>query len=384
MRPNPFYKVMRESKDPIELRYRLVRFASEHGVKPAARAFGTTPKTVRKWLGRWKPDTKKGLASQSRAPKNPARKITPSQRQKAIELKRRLPSFGAERIKRDFSLTISVKAIRRIWRQEGLIRVKRKKHKTKNDLRALKAQWRLFEQVDIDTKHLSDIPEYWPQMQRLGLPRFQYTAREVVSGVQFLGFADECCLQYATLFAQILINHLNLCGLDLAKGRFQTDNGSEFIGSWNAKHDSAFTQTVQAVPGLLHQTIPPGAHTYQADVETAHNLIEDELYQVESFSSKQNFQAKAATYLLWFNVARKNSYKNHKTPWEIIHDRNPNIKPQIATLPPLDLDDLWQKKMTPPSQRGYDVIPYPSLIALVNPLGQLFLLCDLLVSLMWT
>jgi len=44
------------------------------------------------------------------------------------------------------------------------------------------------------------------------------------------------------------------------------------------KNPSSFTKMVESVPGLLHETIPPGAHTYQADVETAHRLIEDELY----------------------------------------------------------------------------------------------------------
>ncbi len=226
-----YYEIMRQCKDPKYLRLKMVQFAQKCGNKPTARAFSTTVKTVRKWRTRYEKDRYQGLNDQSRAPKNPAHKIKPSIRKKVIELKYRLPSFGAERIKRDFSLSLSVKAIRKIWSEEGLVKKKRKKHKTKNDLRAVKSQWRLFEQTDIDVKHLNDIPEYWPQMRSLGLPRYQYTAREVVSGIMFLGFADECCLQYATLFAEILTNHLKQCDIDLSGCRFQTDNGSEFIGS---------------------------------------------------------------------------------------------------------------------------------------------------------
>jgi len=62
-------------------------------------------------------------------------------------------------------------------------------------------------------------------------------------------------------------------------------------------------------------TIPPGAHTWQADVETAHRLIEDEFYEVEKFTSKTDFLKKLTTYTLWFNVDRKNSYKENQTPW---------------------------------------------------------------------
>jgi len=52
----------------------VVRYAAQHGVKAAAREFATTPKTVRKWLRRWTPGSKQGLAELSRAPKHPARR----------------------------------------------------------------------------------------------------------------------------------------------------------------------------------------------------------------------------------------------------------------------------------------------------------------------
>ena len=188
--------------------YEVITYAQQHGVKPAARAFGTTPKTIRKWLRRWQPGTLTGLDELSRAPKNSATAITVEQRQRVIELKRQLPTWGAQRLKRDFDLALSDKAIRRIWHQENLLKRKRRKPRTKQDLRAIKAHWRLFEQTCLDTKDLIDIPELWPQLQRLQLPKVQYTAREVVSGLQFLAYADERALIYSALFAEMLIAHL--------------------------------------------------------------------------------------------------------------------------------------------------------------------------------
>ncbi len=359
MCPLNYYTNMRLSKDRKLLRYELVRYAREHGVKPAARAFRTTPKTVRKWFSRWQPGSLRGLDDQSRAPKSPKCKIPPSQRKKAIEFKKKLKSFGAERIKRDYGLTISEKAIRRIWKEEGLLKRKRRKHKTKNDLRAIKAQWRLFQQTDMDTKHLYDIPEYWPQMKRHRLPKYQYTAREVVSGLQFLGFAQECNLTNATLFAEILIQHLQQCNVSLKDCRIQTDNGSEFIGPWCNTGISPFTKAIEAVEGLRHQTIPPAAHTYQADVETVHRSIEDEFYEVEPFFSHQIFIQKASQYVMWYNVGRKNRSKGHQTPWQIIHQRDPTIKPKVAVLPAIDLDQALKIKLANSTKRGYDLIPYP-------------------------
>ena len=350
---------MRQSKDPKLFRYEMVRYAVKHGVKPAARAFNTTPKTVRKWLSRWQPGSLRGLEDRRKECLSRPSKIDAKQRETAIALKRKLKSWGAERIRREFDLTISGKAIRKVWREEGLLRKKRRKHKTKNDLRAVKARWRLFEQVDIDTKYLFDILEYWPQMRKYKLPRYQYTARDVVSGLMFVGYAEECCLAYATLFAEIIIAHLKQCRVELNRSRFQTDNGSEFIGSWAAKEPSIFTKTVEAEKGLAHHTIPPGAHTYQADVETVHRLIEDEFFEIETFTSTRRLIDKATAYTLWFNVARKNSYKNYKTPWDIIHQRDPTINPKVAVLPAIPLDQIFKKKLEKPNLRGYDVVQYP-------------------------
>lgn len=351
----PYDTIMRQSKDPAYFRLKLVQYAQTNGNKPTAQAFATTVKTVRKWRRRYEQSGYAGLADHSRAPSHHPHAVTQAVRDEVIRRKRACPSFGAVRIKDIYSIPISEKTIRKIWREANLIRRKRKKHKTKQDLRAVKASWRLFQQIDIDTKHLYDIPEYWPQMRALGLPRYQYTARDVVSGLMFTGFADECSLIHATLFADIVLTHLKDCNADLSPSSIQTDNGSEFIGSWNARHDSCFTKTVQTAHHLTHSTIPPSAHTWQADVETVHRLIEDEFFEVESFSNQSHFFSKASTYQLWFNIARKNSSKQGKTPWNIIQERNPSVLPRIALLPALNLKSLLHQKL----QRGYHVVPYP-------------------------
>ncbi len=357
--PIPYYDLMRESRDPRFLRLRMVRFAQEHGILPTARAFSVRRKTVRKWLRRYEDGGYPELSDRSRAPKSPACSIPESQRRRALELKRRLPSWGAQRIKDQFDLSISEKAIRRIWRDAGLLRRKRRKHRTKQNLREVKKRWGLFEQIGMDTKDLDDIPELWPQIQRHRLPTIQYTAREVVSGTQFLAYAYERSLAYSTFWVEQLTEHLTHCGVELTECRIQTDNGAEFIGAWNAKHDSAFTRAVHQA-GATHHTIPPGAHTYQADVETAHRLIEDELYEVETFNGLADFLHKAFTYNLWFNFARTNSYKENQTPWQILHHRNPNLPKTLPAFPVLLLDHAWAQYRRPPP-RGYDVVQYPFL-----------------------
>jgi transposase len=61
-----------------------------------------------------------------------------------VALRRRLPTFGAQRLKREWDLPLSHVAIQRIWHQHGLIKKRRRKYQRKQDLAQLKATWRLF------------------------------------------------------------------------------------------------------------------------------------------------------------------------------------------------------------------------------------------------
>ncbi len=189
-------------------------------------------------------------------------------------------------------------------------------------------------------------------------PKYQYTFREVFSGLQFLAFADEYNMAYSCLFMEVILDHLVKSGVDLKKNntRGQTDNGSEFIGAWNKKGDSEFTK-VLASYGVPHQTIPAGAHTWQSDVETTHRLIEDHLYLNETYNSREDFLNKAGSYLLMFNSIRKNSYKENKSPWQLIREESTTIDKQILNLPPFRLDYLFQKM--PMVVGGYNPILHP-------------------------
>ena len=88
--------------------------------------------------------------------------------------------------------------------------------------------------------------------------------------------------------------------VNLSKVTIQTDNGSEFIGSWQAVGKGAFTRTVKSA-GAIHKTIPPGVHTWQTDVETVHGLMETEFY-IERFRSRKNLLEKALTYQKLFQL----------------------------------------------------------------------------------
>jgi hypothetical protein len=83
------------------------------------------------------------------------------------------------------------------------------------------------------------------------------------------------------MFILRLCEHLSAHGVPVPEICFQTDNGTEFTTTWNSLEKSAFTTAIEQVLSARHITIPPGAKTWQSDVETSHRLIEDEFYAGE-------------------------------------------------------------------------------------------------------
>jgi hypothetical protein len=91
-----------------------------------------------------------------------------------------------------------------------------------------------------------------------------------------------------------------------------------------------------------------------------HNLIENEFFVIENFNDRKDFFKKAATYQLFFNVARPNSSKGNRTPWDILVEDLHNPHPNIPLLTPIDLDLLLANKdPTKMTQGGNHVRSYP-------------------------
>jgi len=351
MCPLPYYTMIRSQDHRFDWRLQLVLHAQQHGQRATARQFRCSRRTVAKWWRRFQHQPgRAGLLEQSRAPKSCPHKTPPEIEQQVLAQRRRTPGFGAERLKREFDLSCGVSAIKRILRQQGLTRRPRRRHQRKRDLRAVKAAYRPFTHFQMDVKFLTDIPHYWPQMQRLRLPKFQYSIRELSCGAQFLAYADEVSVTYAELTVRRLLEHLQRHGIDPSTVLIQSDNGSEFDGTARHKHDRGFVHTIEAVFGATHRFIPPGCNNAQADVESIHSTIEPEFYDIERFADRRDFLQKATTYQLWYNVARKNSSRQWNSPLDLLHQKMPTLDAGILFLHPVNLGWLWlsQNSRHPP------------------------------------
>ena len=336
--------------DPkFALRRQLVIFAKKHGIKAAARHFDCARNTVRKWLRRFLDLGNAGLRALSRAPKSCPHKTKDAVEKRVVTLRKKTPGFGARRLIAEFALPLGHNAAQRIINAHQLTRPPKRRHRRKNDLRAVKAAYTPFTRFQMDVKYLTDIPFYWPQMQKNGLPRFQYTIRELSCGAQFLAYSNELSKTYATLAVRRFLQHLQQHGLDTHPVVLTTDLGCEFDGDTVHYRPEGFHLTIEQGFGAEHRFNPPACPNANADVESVHHTIETELYDAQRFDSRTDFFAKTATYQLWYNAARKNSSRGYKSPAELLAAKAPKLSPKIFLLHPLPLESLL------PATGGHDV-----------------------------
>jgi transposase len=348
--PTPYCNMVnKRSKGEQEaIRLQMVRYAEKHGKNATERKFGCSKNTVDLWVERYKVEGRSGLVNRSRAPKSIPHKTSQKDEAHILKCRKEAPCYGPKRLKWFFEIKASEDAIRRILKERGIARKRRKKHHTKNDLREVKAKYKALTHHQEDVKHLKDIPYYWTQMVSLGLPQYQYTIRDTKSGGTILGFADEYSEQYSILFTTYYLEWLKFFEIDLGEVIIQTDNGSEF-GGGRQRHvkPEGFVDIIEGKFGAKHNFIPPSMSNANADVESIHNTIEVEFFDLESFGSRGDFFKKAQMYQNFYNFVRPNFSKKAKTPVQIISDDRHNLSPSVLYTPIVDLDKLYRTKFFP-------------------------------------
>jgi transposase-like protein len=349
------YVTMIRSKNPcFDYRKALVGAALEIGVKPAARQFGTTTKTVRKWRDRYQAEGPAGLHDRSRRPHTCPHQTSAADQAAVLAQRRQTPGFGAARLKMEFELPPSVGAISRILRQHGLTRKPKKKYQTKRDLREIKKKYAPFTRFKMDVKYLTDIPHYWPYLLR-GFPKYQYTLVEVRVGAVFLAYSDTYGVAESEAVVRRFLKHLARQGVDLTEVLVQTDAGSEFDGTVVRPKGHGFTHTIEQDFGATHRVVP-GCPNAQAEAESLHSRIEPEFFDIHDFAGPFDFWCKIATWQNWYNLRRKNSSRDGKAPADTLRELEPSRDLAIFLLPPVHVDILL-------AAQGGDYLPAHPVLA---------------------
>ncbi len=303
----------------------MVAYATRHGIKAACRTYEIARNTVRKWVRRAKED--EPLTNRSTRPANSPNAMIPYWRLKIIDeatkerarlIRYRAPNtkkkivISASWLKQKWKIPYSLSTILSLLHREGL-KITRPQ-KVRKALSPVVFQRKQLlppgARIMVDVKYLTDIHGYAPLIQRLGLPSYQLTARDVRTGALFMALSSQNTQTATAIFVDELCAHFSHHGIDCTEIMFQTDNGREFTNAYGDAHASAFSILAMLKWGATHRLIPLGQKNWQSDVESAHRLNEDELWMhLLPPPSTQALLREVQRYNSFFNLTRYNSYK---------------------------------------------------------------------------
>lgn len=310
-------QVVKVMDNQFDFRLNMVRHAMEISVSDAAKVFGRTRKTVRKWRNQYIKEGLAGLEDRSRRPHNSPNKTPQKDIDKIVKMKKRMPHIGAERLHNEFGVKQSAPTIQKYCREAGLGRKRKSKRQKQRDLRAWKEEnFKPLRYWVVDTKDCIDVPYYVERIYNGRFPRYLYQARDVRTNVLFSAYAYEQTNINSAMFITRLFDHLESLGIPLKEVSVQSDNGPEFPRNGkDLTKPSAFEKAIMSVKANYIR-IPPGAKNHQSDVERANGLVEYELLEIERWKTKSELVGLSTAWEYYFNRLRPNSYQQNRTPYQ--------------------------------------------------------------------
>lgn len=83
----------------------------------------------------------------------------------------------------------STSTINRVLHARNLIKPRKKKYQKKRQIAAYCQKLKPLTYWQLDVKSLEDIPSIYPQVVRRILPKYQYSVKDVVTTITFIGYA---------------------------------------------------------------------------------------------------------------------------------------------------------------------------------------------------
>lgn len=175
-----------------------------------AKMYGVDERTIRRWERSYENGGFEALKPQSTAPKR-SKHIPRGTESRIIELKGRYPSWGADRIKHQFNLSVSSRTVHRVFKKKGLL----------IHIKPNPQEFRRFQRYHVDSMWQGDT--------------FQFRIGDV-GKVYVTGFTDDCS-RYRVVSKVYLAKgadeSINALGWALRRGRIPKqiylDNGKQFI-----------------------------------------------------------------------------------------------------------------------------------------------------------
>lgn len=268
--------------------------SGKYSVLEISEMFGVNERTVRRWKARYTAGGVASLKPGSTAPKRIS-SISKNLEERIVRLKGRYPTWGARRIKHQFSLPASPSTIHRVFKKKGLlIRVKPNPQEFKR-----------FQRDHVDSMWQGDT--------------FQFRIKDV-GKVYVTGFNNDCSRHRViskSYRAKGETESVNALRWAVRKGRIPReiylDNGKQFVSRLFKAEAAKYN--IKLIFGRPHH--PQG----RGKIERYHKTLYRELICVKKFKSLSHFRKELWKFDRRYNNWRKQEILGWQTPDSIYYNK---------------------------------------------------------------
>lgn len=296
-----------------------VKYTQKHGKSAAARKYGVSLSSIKRWCKRYD-GTWQSLAERSHRPHSHPNQHKAEEEDLIRESLNR--SFfrygweGAYMTAKELGYTRSYSGFIYAARRMGLCGGEAEKRPVRKHERRYPELTIPGEKVQIDVK---EVPYNCLRgaASRDGKHLYQWTAIDECTRVRFVYGFEEHTPENSVRFLQMLQE-----AFPFPIQTIQTDNGTEFTYKYISETEKCPFDTALAAAGITHKLIPPRTPWHNGKVERSHRNDQRYFYDWEKFSSVEELNQKLKVHLSWSNRKPMRTLGN-KSPLQILHEKLP-------------------------------------------------------------
>lgn len=295
----------------------VVKLARRKGKTFAARIYGVSLSSVKRWDKRYDGKDWRSLMERSHRPKSHPRQHTEDEEMlisKAFWKKYERYGWDGVYVEAkangyNRSLSGMIYAAKRL----ELVKKVNRKPTRRHDRRYPEIQLP-GEKVQVDVK---EVPYNCLRGKALrdGKHLYQWTAIDECTRVRFVYAFEEHTPENSVKFLRMLIK-----AFSFKIQTIQTDNGTEFTYKYISEDTECPFDTELRKLGIEHKLIPPRTPWHNGKVERSHRNDQRYFYDWETFRSVENLNTKLAKHLQWSNNKPMRTLGN-KSPLQILEEK---------------------------------------------------------------
>lgn len=276
----------------------VVEYAKKHGKSRAARQYGVSLSSVKRWYKRYD-GTWQSLQERSHRPHSHPKQHTPEEETAIREaFNKKYMRYGWDgvyvELKEEHGYTRSYGGMYHAATRMGLGWGKKRKRPSRKARRYPELA-KPGEKVQIDVK---EVPYHCLRgtVKQDGKHLYQWTAIDECTRLRFVYGYEEHTPENSVDFLERLLR-----AFPFPIQTVQTDNGTEFTYRFISNETLCPFETALAEKQIAHKLIPPRTPWHNGKVERSHRCDQRYFYDWEKFSSVEELNRKLETHLAWYN-----------------------------------------------------------------------------------